>query len=121
MKYLKMGLKFMDNQKNNYYHADKILKDIRFLVKHTKGITFDELVANEVLIDSIMFRFIQIHENIKKLTEDFKSSHSNIPWGDIAGFRNRIVHDYGKVDLRIIYDTVNNDLETLEQLFNNIV
>ena len=121
MKYLKMGSKYMDNQKNNYYYAEKVLIDIRFLVKHTKGITLDELVENEVLIDSIMFRFIQIHENIKKLTEDFKSSHSNIPWRDIAGFRNRIVHDYGKVDLRIIYDTVNNDLETLEQLFNNIV
>ena len=111
----------MDNQKNNYYYADKVLKDIRFLVKHTKGITFDELVANEVLVDSIMFRFIQIHENIKRMTENFKSSHSNIPWGDITGFRNRIVHDYGKVDLRVIYDTVNNDLETLEQLFSNVI
>ncbi len=47
----------MDNKKNNDYYIDKILIDLEFLIKHTKDITKDEFGKNELLIDSIMFRW----------------------------------------------------------------
>lgn len=58
------------------------------------------------MLDSIMFRLIQIAENSDKLTISFKSDHKELPWREIKGMRNRIVHDYGFIDLTIIYDTV---------------
>lgn len=64
-----------------------------------------------------MFRLIQISENSDKLTEDFKAYHSNIPWRAIKGLRNRIVHEYGNVDLSVVYDTVKNDIP---QLLNDL-
>ena len=60
-----------------------------------------------------MFRLIQISENSDKLTEDFKTHHSSIPWRAIRGLRNRIVHEYGNVDLAVVYDTVRNDIPDL--------
>ena len=110
----------MDNKKNNDYYVDKILIDLEFLIKHTKDITKDEFGKNELLIDSIMFRFIQISEHIKKFTSDFRNEHSNIPWKDIIGLRNRIVHEYGNVDLNIIYDTVKKDIYIIEKLFKSL-
>ena len=110
----------MDNKKNNKYYIDKILVDLDFLIKHTKNITKEEFEKNELLLDSIMFRFIQISEHIKKLTTQFRNEHSNIPWKDIIGLRNRIVHEYGNVDLEIIYDTVKEDIYTIQKLFNLI-
>ena len=110
----------MDNKKNNKYYIDKILVDLDFLIKHTKNITKEEFEKNELLLDSIMFRFIQISEHIKKLTTQFRNEHINIPWKDITGLRNHIVHEYGNVDLEIIYDTIKEDIYTIQKLFNSI-
>ena len=53
-----------------------------------------------------MFRIIQISENNGKLTVRFKAEHPDVTWLAIKGMRNRIVHDYGFVDLTVVYDTV---------------
>ena len=39
--------------------------------------------------------------------------HDEIPWTDIAGLRNRIVHDYGNVDLDVVYSTLTEDIPWL--------
>ncbi len=110
----------MDNKKDDKYHINKILLNLDFLIKHTKDISKNEFGKNELLLDSIMFRFIQISEHIKKLTLDFRDKHINIPWKEIIGLRNRIVHEYGNVDLDIIYDTVKDDIYLIEKLFKSI-
>ena len=68
---------------------------------------------DEVLLDSMMFRMIQISENAKKLTDNYKQMRKEIPWNSIYGLRNRIVHDYGNVDLGIIYETLKYDIPQL--------
>ena len=73
----------------------------------------EELKNNEILVDSVMFRLIQVSENSDKLTEDFKLYYSTIPWRAMKGMRNRIVHEYGKVDMSVVYDTVKNDIPEL--------
>ena len=81
----------------------------------------DEIKQNEVLIDSIMFRLIQISENSIKLTEKFKNDFKNIPWLAVKGLRNRIVHDYGNVDYSIILDTVRNEIPYCVEELNKIL
>ena len=103
----------MNNQKNDAYYVQKILADLHFIVKHMDGISVQELEENEVLLDSMMFRLIQVQENTKKLTDAYKMAHDDIPWKDIAGLRNRIVHDYGNVDLDVIYTTLTEDIPWL--------
>ena len=103
----------MDNNKDNKYYVKKIVADLAFIIKHTTALTLADLDRNEILLDSVMFRLIQISENSDKLTADFKTYHSNIPWREIKGLRNRIVHEYGNVNLTVIYDTVKNDIPRL--------
>ena len=110
----------MDNIKNDEYYLSKIIADLEFLIEHTKGKTKDAIEFDAVLVDSIMFRLIQIAENSDKLSKNFKNKNKNLPWKEIKGMRNRIVHDYGVVDMSVIYDTVSVDipkmLETLKTL-----
>ena len=106
----------MDNVKNDTYFANKIRDDLIFIVNYTKNIDEEELSKNEILLDSMMFRLIQVSENSKRLSESFKEAHSNIPWKAIYGFRNRIVHDYGHVDLSVVYATIKNDVPELIEL-----
>ena len=103
----------MDNIKNDAYYINKIIKDVKFLIKNTKGITLEELEANEILCDSVLFRLIQISENSGKLTSEFKERNKNIPWQAIKGMRNKIVHEYGSVEFDIVYQTVTEDIPFL--------
>ena len=100
----------MDNIKNNIYYIQKIRKDLEFIVEHMRDVSMEELNVKEVLLDSMLFRMIQISENAKRLTDEYKLSHSHIPWSALSGMRNRIVHDYGNVDLNIVYETLKNDM-----------
>lgn len=103
----------MDNIKDNCYYLNKIITDLAFIIEHTKELSSEELEKDEVLVDSVMFRLIQISENSDKLTEDFKVYHKSIPWRAIKGMRNRIVHEYGNVDMTVVYDTVKKDIPVL--------
>ena len=110
----------MDNTKNDQYHLGKIKADIAFIVAHMKDVTAQGLNDNEILLDSMLFRMIQISENAKKLSEEYRENTSEIPWNELIGLRNRIVHDYGNVDLNIVFETLKYDIpELLERLTNN--
>ncbi|MBO7273606.1 MAG: DUF86 domain-containing protein [Clostridia bacterium] len=100
----------MDNVKNDAYYVKKMLKDISFILDNTKGITLEQLTNNEILCDSVLFRLIQISENSVKLTAEFKEAHKGIPWQAIKGMRNRIVHEYGEVELDIVHQTITEDI-----------
>lgn len=63
----------------------------------------------KVLSDFVMVRLNQISENSERLTEAFKDQHSEIRWHTIRGLHNRMVHEYGNVDLKVIYNTVKDD------------
>ncbi len=111
----------MDNIKNDIYYVNKIISDLAFIQKCTENVTRKEFDQNEILQDSVMFRLVQIAENSFKISESFKSRHLAVTWTAVRGLRNRIVHDYGKVDLSVIFDTVKNDVpELLDYLQNNL-
>ena len=103
----------MDNIKNDSYYITKIQDDLFFIVEHMKDVDLEELASYELLQDSMLFRLIQISENAKQLSNDFKTQHPSVPWTAIYGLRNRIVHDYGSVDLSIVFDTLKNDIPEL--------
>lgn len=108
----------MDNIKNDNYYIQKIIKDLEFIVIHMKNTDLEELNANEVLLDSMLFRMIQISENAKKLSDKYKYRYKNIPWNALYGLRNRIVHDYGNVDLNVVYDTLKEDIPDLLEMIS---
>lgn len=110
----------MDNIKDNQYYLDRIKTDLQFVIVHTQGKTKEEIEADELLIDSIMFRIIQIAENNSRLTDQFKAEHSEVPWIAIKGMRNKIVHDYGYVDLTIVYDTVIHGIPDMYEKLKSI-
>ena len=111
----------MDNKKTPTYYLNKIINDITFVIKNTQNISLDEFSQNNLLNCAISFKFIQISENAKQLPISLTLSYPTIPWHKINGLRNRIVHDYGNVQLEIIYNTVIKDfpilLEQLKEIY----
>ena len=108
----------MDNVKNDNYYIQRIKKDLAFIVIHMNDIDLEELNANEILLDSMLFRMIQISENAKRLSDEYKQKQGNVPWNALYGLRNRIVHDYGNVDLNVVYETLKNDIPQLLEVIS---
>ena len=61
----------MDNLKNDKYYIDLAKKDIEKIIQYTKDISYEEFINDEQLIDAVMFRLVQMVENIKKITNKF--------------------------------------------------
>lgn len=107
--------------KNDTYYLLKIIEDIDFIIDHMNNKTKTELEADPVLLDSMMFRLIQISEGAKNLSDELKEKNDSIPWTAIYGLRNRIVHDYGNVDLEIVYDTLCLDVPEVKKVLEGIL
>ena len=104
----------MDNIKNDAYYIDKIKYSIDRIDATMDGISYDEFINDSDKQDITMFHLIQISENAKKISDEYKKEHNSIPWGDIYGLRNKLVHDYGNVVLDIVYDTLTIDIPYLK-------
>lgn len=109
----------MDNIKNDEYYVRLIIEDIDKILKYYSNMPYEEFAYDEQLIDAILFRLIQMTENVKKLSISFKEKHSDINWNDIVGFRNRIVHDYGRTDYSVVYEVISKDIVDLKNSLEN--
>ena len=89
----------MDNIKNDFYYLTKIINDIEFILKHTENLELHRLETDDVLTYAICFKFTQISESCSKLSSEYKETYIEIPWRQISGLRNLIVHDYGNFKL----------------------
>jgi uncharacterized protein with HEPN domain len=60
-------------------------------------------------------------EHMNNISQDFKLSNSNNDWISIKGFRNRLVHDYGGVNLQFVYNEITVDIPNLKIDLMNII
>ena len=105
--------------KNDKYYIEKALAEIEIVIEYTKGLSYDEFMIDRRNVDATMFRLQQMIEQIKNISIEFKEKHKEIPWGDIVGFRNGIVHEYGSTDYSTVYEVISQDIYQLKELFEN--
>ena len=115
-----MVSKFMDNKKDDKYYAIEAIEQIEKIDKYVGVKTYEEFMSDDQLIDAVMFRLVQMVESIKKISLEFKEKNSQIPWGKIMGFRNGIVHEYGKTDNSVVYEIIMNDLKPLRNVLESL-
>jgi len=105
----------LNNKKDDSYYASKIKDDCDFIIRETEGISFEEFSKDELLQSALMFKVIQISENGKKLSDEYRKRCDKIYWPEVFGLRNRIVHEYGNTDLQVVYESMVFDIPKLRQ------
>jgi len=76
--------------------------------------TSADFVADSLFRDAVVRQLTIVGEAATKLSLTFKARHAEIPWLEIAGFRNRIVHDYFGLDLDTAWQVATVDLPGFE-------
>jgi uncharacterized protein with HEPN domain len=87
-----------------------ILGAIAEIQKFTAGMDFVTFKNDERSIRAVEMNFIIIGEAASQIPEEIEERYTNIPWSLMRAMRNRIVHVYFKVDEKVMWDTIQNDL-----------
>ena len=91
----------------------KLLRYTEKILGYCVNLSFEEFISDSKLVEACVFNLSQMGELCRTADSAFSDAHPQIPWREMVGLRNRIVHDYGTVDLRIIYATLNGDIPDL--------
>jgi uncharacterized protein with HEPN domain len=77
---------------------------------------------NDHLIQDGVIRQLEIiGEASKRLSAEIKEKYLEIPWKDITGMRDKLIHDYFGVDLDAVWDTVEKDIPVLKNKLESLV
>jgi uncharacterized protein with HEPN domain len=106
--------------KDDLAYIDHILDCIRKINEFSQGLSLKEFKSNELVQDAIVRNIEIIGEASKKISKDTKHTYYKIPWKEIAGMRDKLIHDYLGVDVEVVWNTIHKDIPTLDKLIREI-
>ena len=81
----------------------------------------EEFFANELIQSWILLHLQRIGEAARSMSSTTHEQYPEINWRDIIDFRNLLVHEYFRVDLKIIWQIIEQEIPTLKQQINSIL
>ena len=93
----------------------------REAVELTKDKTQDDLGTERILDLALLHLITMIGEAANRIPSEFQAGHSVIPWAQIVGMRNRLVHEYDEINYNVLWLTVTEDLAVLISQLEKIV
>jgi uncharacterized protein with HEPN domain len=94
-----------------------ILTGIQQVLQYTQGLKRENLQQDGEKQAAILYRLIVIGEATKRLSNQFREQHPNIPWRQMAGLRDVVIHDYDELDFDILWNVIQVNLpDILPQL-----
>ncbi|MCX6719300.1 MAG: DUF86 domain-containing protein [Candidatus Taylorbacteria bacterium] len=106
--------------KDEKVYVEQMLDSITKIEAFTSGMDKDSFLKDAKTQSAVIMQLTVIGELVKKVSSKTKES-SDLPWKEIAGFRDRAIHDYFGMDLAVVWDTVKMDVPILKQELNKLI
>ncbi len=97
---------------------EDILKSIDNVRQYVENVTFEQFVSDTMRYYAIIKNVEIVGEAANMLTRHFQQLHPELPWRQIVGMRNVLVHGYANISDRQLWQTVNEDLPPMKQIIN---
>ena len=98
-----------------------IIDAICQLEKITQDITFEEFSTKMEIFLSVVKLIEIIGEAVKNIPEAVKINYPQIPWKNIAGMRDKLVHEYWAIDEQVVWKVIQKNLYPLKGTIANII
>ena len=102
-------------------YIEDIIKAIDDALSFVKNMDYEVFVKDSRTIYAVIRALEIIGEATKNVPSSIKAEYSQIPWKKMAGMRDKVIHEYFGVDLKRVWNTVNNDLPALKPQFEKIL
>jgi len=98
-----------------------ILIAARKALRFVEGMTWEGFQQSELHQNAVMRPLEIIGEAARLVSQQTRQAHPEIPWAQMIGMRNRLIHEYFRVNLKTVWATVQNDLPRLIALIEPLV
>jgi uncharacterized protein with HEPN domain len=101
------------------YLAD-IIEAISDISSFIAGLDYEGFAADKKTVNAVIRSLEVIGEAVKKIPTGLRQKHNDLPWKEIAGTRDKLIHEYFGVDLQILWETAKSDLVPLEKAIRSL-
>ena len=98
-----------------------IIEAVEKIQDYVEGMSPEEFLADSKTSDATLRNLEIIGEAARLIPEQVAGRHQQVPWADMRAMRNIVAHEYDRVNLHTIWDTIHNDLPPLIQLLQHVL
>ncbi len=92
-----------------------MLTEIIVIENTVQGLTLETFSQNQQAIRVVLYSLAVIGEAVARAIDQLEEADSKVPWGQIKGMRNMVIHEYFRVDVVMIWETTQVDIPMLKQ------
>lgn len=108
-------------KRNPRVYLHDILEALKKIEKYTEGLSFNKFSDDTRTVDATIRNFEIIGEATKKIPQRIKKRYPQVPWKEMAAMRDKLIHEYFGVNLKVLWRTIKEDLPPLEPLVEEVL
>ena len=107
--------------KRNYrLYLKDILSAMKAIEKFVGGMKLEEFSKDDLTSSAVIRKFEIIGEATKQISQDIKRRHPEVPWKDMAGMRDKLIHAYFGINYTLVWDTAKQIIPQIKLLISEI-
>jgi uncharacterized protein with HEPN domain len=86
----------------------------------TRGLTYESFMKDRKTINAVIRSLEVMGEASKRIPDEVRAKHSEIPWKRMAGMRDKLIHEYVGVDLETVWDVIREEIPPIRPLLEEL-
>ncbi len=99
--------------KEDYVYIMHMIEACKKIFSYIKGVDYSEFSRNDLIQDAVIRELEIIGEASKKISKETKNRIKKVPWREIGGMRDKLIHNYFGVDMELVWETARRDIKNL--------
>lgn len=102
-------------------YLDEIVDAITKIERYTEGLALEQFKKDEKTIDAVIRNFAIMGEAAKHIPHSVRNKYPDIPWKEMAGMRDKLIHEYFGIKYDVVWQTIKKRLPQVKPLIEAVI